>query len=72
MGNKNNLAGKLLHLKRFYVQRVPLYLKCLERLTSKLNDKPKKQEVLSVIRSEMVSVSFFCSFPAVGASVAQW
>lgn len=55
IANKQNVAGKLLHLKRFFVLHVPLYLRLLERLTDNLSDKPQQREVLSVLRDQMVS-----------------
>ena len=55
MRRGNNVSGKLLHLKRFFQERKPTYQRWLEDLTERLSNKPDKREVLTVIRSEMVS-----------------
>ena len=51
-----NRIGKLIHLKRFYVERCPTYLAWLERLTHALNEKRNKMEVAGVLREECVRI----------------
>ena len=50
-----NISGKLVHLKKFFVEVKPLSLLLMERLTRKLAERPNKMEVLTVIRAEMVT-----------------
>ena len=49
-----NLSGKLLHLKRFFVERKPTYLAHLENLTAKLEALPNQTQLLVKLRNEMV------------------
>ena len=51
-----NRIGKLIHLRRFYVERCPMYLGWLERLTHALDEKPNKMEVASVMKDECVRI----------------
>ncbi|KAK2151537.1 hypothetical protein LSH36_360g02028 [Paralvinella palmiformis] len=49
----HSISGKILHLKKFYVEVRPRSAVILEKLTRALADKPKQLELLSVIKEEM-------------------
>lgn len=53
-----NVTGKLLHLTRFFEERKPIYLAWLEKMSIILESRPKKREILTQLRDEMVMKSF--------------